>query len=113
LPDTASKVGVGSDGTVSIGPEIIAKLGLVRFENQQALERIGNSAYQNPVDADPPIPLVGADVKQQFLEGANVNAVHTMAMLIKTNRVFELNTRAMQAYKEMDEQSARDVGRLR
>ena len=38
-------------------------------------------------------------------------SVHTMAMLIKTNRVFELNTRAMQAYKAMDDQAARDVGR--
>ena len=34
------------------------------------------------------------------------------AMLIKTNRVFELNTRGMQAYKAMDDQAARDVGRI-
>ena len=113
LPNTASKVGVGTDGTVSVGQDVIAKLGIVRFENLQELERLGNSAYRNPPAADPPIPMAGADVKQQYLEGANVNPVHTMAMLIKTNRVFELNTRAMQAYKEMDEQSARDVGRLR
>lgn len=113
LPNTASKVGIGADGTVSVGPDIIAKLGVVSFNNQQELERIGNSGYRNPPDGDPPIPMAGADIKQQYLESANVNPVHTMAMLIKTNRVFELNTRAMQAYKEMDEQSARDVGRLR
>jgi flagellar basal body rod protein FlgG len=35
-----------------------------------------------------------------------------MAMLIKTNRIFELNTRALQAYKAMDEQCAREVGRI-
>ena len=54
-----------------------------------------------------------ADVRQQFTESANVNAVHTMAMLIKTNRLFELNTRAIQAYKDMDDKAARDVGRMR
>jgi flagellar basal body rod protein FlgG len=53
------------------------------------------------------------DVRQQFTESANVNAVHTMAMLIKTNRLFELNTRAIQAYKDMDDKAARDVGRMR
>ncbi len=113
LPNAAGKVGVGSDGTVSVGEDIIAQLGLVKFNNQQELERIGNSGYQNPVGADDPIPLDDPDVRQQYLESANVNPVHTMAMLIKTNRVFDLNTRAMQAYKEMDEQSAREVGRLR
>jgi hypothetical protein len=35
-----------------------------------------------------------------------------MAMLIKTNRIFEFNTRALQAYKAMDEQCAREVGRV-
>lgn len=113
LPNAAGKVGIGTDGTVTAGAEVIAKLGLVRFNNEQELERLGNSAYQNPADADPPIPVEGPDIRQQYLEMANVNPVHTMAMLIKTNRVFDMNTRAMQAYKEMDEQAAREVGRLR
>ena len=102
---------MGRDGTISVG-HTPGKLGIVRFDNTE-LERLGNSGYQNPVGADAPIPMDDADVRQQYLETANVNPVHTMSMLIKTNRVFDLNTRAMQAYKEMDEQSARDVGRLR
>ena len=113
LPNTAGKVAVGRDGTISVGQDVVGKLGIVRFDNLQELERLGNSGYQNPVGADAPIPMDDADVRQQYLETANVNPVHTMSMLIKTNRVFDLNTRAMQAYKEMDEQSARDVGRLR
>jgi flagellar basal body rod protein FlgG len=48
---------------------------------------------------------------QGHLELANVNPIHTMAMLIKTNRIFELNTRALQAYKAMDDSAIRDVGR--
>ena len=113
LPESVSKVGIAEDGTVSSGTQVIATLGLVQFENEQALERVGNSNFRVPEGGEAPQALETPDVRQQFLETANVNAVHTMAMLIKTNRVFDMNTRAMQAYKEMDEQAARDVGRLR
>ena len=113
LPESVSKIGIAEDGTVSAGAQVIATLGLAQFENEQALERVGNSNFRVPEGGEAPQPLESPDVRQQFLETANVNAVHTMAMLIKTNRVFDMNTRAMQAYKEMDEQAARDVGRLR
>ena len=48
---------------------------------------------------------------QGYLEGANVNPVQTMTQLIKTSRLFEMSTRALQAYKAMDDAAARQVGR--
>ena len=101
IPNASGKITFGRDGSVSAGQNIITKLGIVSFDNEQELLRVGNSAFQNPVGADDPQPVDNPDVRQQYLETANVNPVHTMAMLIKTNRVFDLNTRAMQAYKEM------------
>ena len=86
--------------------------GLAQFKDDdlQKLES-GNSAYKVANGAAQPAGR-NPDVRQGFLEMANVNPVHTMAMLIKTNRMFEFNTRALQAYKAMDEQCAREVGRV-
>jgi len=108
------KIGISQDGAVMVDGERVAKLGLVRFDETslQTLERIGNSGYRNLAPNVQPEQLDVPDVRQGFLETANVNPVHTMSMLIKTNRLFELNTRALQAYKSMDEQAAREVGKF-
>ena len=61
----------------------------------QKLERVGNSAYRVANGAAQ--PAAGEPrCASRILEMANVNPVHTMAMLIKTNRMFEFNTRALQ-----------------
>ena len=114
LPNAAGKVQIGRDGTVAVDGEKIATLGLSTFkvDDLQKLERAGNSSYRIPNGQFTPEAVENPDVKQGFLEMANVNPVHTMAMLIKTNRMFEFNTRALQAYKAMDEQCAREVGRI-
>ncbi|MGC6416950.1 MAG: flagellar basal-body rod protein FlgF [Bradymonadia bacterium] len=114
VPNTAGKIAIGKDGTVAVDGERIATLGLAQFKDGdlQKLERVGNSAYKVANGAAQPEQIENPDVRQGFLEMANVNPVHTMAMLIKTNRMFEFNTRALQAYKAMDEQCAREVGRV-
>lgn len=114
VPNTAGKVTVTREGAVRVGTEKIAELNLMGFKpaDAQKLERVGNSAYQVPNGKIEPEALENPDVRQGYIEMANVNPVHTMAMLIKTNRIFEFNTRALQAYKAMDEQCAREVGRV-
>jgi flagellar basal-body rod protein FlgF len=111
-PGATGKIGVSTDGLVLVDGDTIGKLGIVEFPNTQILERMGNSNFKHPDPNFVAGPAENIDVRQGFLETANVNPVHTMAMLVKTNRLFELNTRALQAYKAMDDLSARDVGRI-
>jgi flagellar basal body rod protein FlgG len=40
-----------------------------------------------------------------------VNAVSTMTLMVKTSRLFELNNKMIQSYKQMDSQSAQELGR--
>ena len=112
VTEATGKVEIGNDGSVSVGAEPIGRLAIIEVPNPQELERIGNSNYRHPDPNFAPEQPDNIDIRQGFLETANVNPIHTMASLIKTNRIFELNTRAMQAYKAMDDQAARDVGRL-
>jgi flagellar basal body rod protein FlgG len=106
----SSRFQVTEEGFVQIGDEPLGRLGLVTFDSLQPLERLGGSLFRQP---DPAVAPRAADAKvlQGHLEGANVNPVWTMTMLIKTNRIFELNVKAMQAYKNMDDSAIRDVGR--
>lgn len=111
LPQGAGQLHVSPEGEVQVGGQPAGKLGVVRFDDPQVLERVGESNFRSvdpnvqPV-ADPP-----GMVHQGYLEGSNVNPVYTMTLLIKTNRLFELNVRALQAYKAMDDSAVRDVGR--
>jgi flagellar basal body rod protein FlgG len=113
VPNEQGKVGITRDGTIIVDGEDVGKLSVLDVANPQDLRRVGNSNYELPDPNVKPPQMAEPDVRQQFTESANVNAVHTMAMLIKTNRLFELNTRAIQAYKDMDDKAARDVGRIR
>ncbi len=102
---------VSEDGVVQVGDETLGKLNIVTFDDLQPLERLGGSLYRHPDPNVQPLPTTDVTVHQGFLEGANVNPVYTMTLLIKTNRIFELNTRAMQAYKAMDQSAIQNVGR--
>ena len=112
IPAAQGKLTVSREGNVFVAGEQVGRLGIVKFPNMQELIRMGNSNYRHPDPNIVPEQADNADVRQGYLEQSNVSPVHTMAMLIKTNRVFELNTRSMQAYKAMDDQAARDVGRI-
>ena len=112
FPGAQGKLTVSQEGTVFVAGERVGRLSIVKFPKMQELVRMGNSNYRHPDPNFTPDQAENIDVRQGYLEQSNVSPVHTMAMLIKTNRVFELNTRGMQAYKAMDDQAARDVGRI-
>ena len=114
IPNAQGKISISQEGQVVVDGEDAGRIALVKFDpkDAQRLERLGNSAFRVPDATVQPLDVENPDVRQGYLETADVNAVHTMAMLIKTNRIFELNTRALQAYKAMDEQCAREVGRV-
>jgi flagellar basal-body rod protein FlgG len=114
-------------GFIQVGENQVGQIGVVDFENLRLLERVGDSQFVPPappppeVDAngDPipvanpnvPLPVENPDIRQGWLEGANVNPVTGLALLIKTQRTYDMNVRAIQAYKHMDDLATREVGR--
>ncbi len=109
MPDTQGRLRVSRAGELFIDDQPAGRLNLVTFQNLQALTRAGDSNWQ--AEGQDPQPSTAA-VHQAHIESANVDPIRTMVELIKTNRIFELNTRAIQAYKAMDDQASRDVGRV-
>ncbi|GAA4888654.1 flagellar basal-body rod protein FlgG [Ferrimonas pelagia] len=112
IPEEALSVTIGSDGIVSAqmaGDAEAQELGqitLVNFTNPAGLEAIGNNLYRETAGSGVAlegIPGDGAlgDLKQGFLEGANVNVVEEMVEMISTQRAYEMNAKVVSSSDDM------------
>ncbi|MBN2722548.1 MAG: flagellar basal-body rod protein FlgF [Deltaproteobacteria bacterium] len=104
---------VGNDGTVRNGEEEVGKLKLVYARNPEKLGKqegqyfIPNAAAQiQPSGAG----NVQVSVLSNYLEMANVNPISGMTDLITVQRHFELTTKAIQVYEQIDSLAAREIG---
>ena len=110
IPQGTKTVKVGSDGTVHADGQEIGKLKLVSFANTQGLVREGLTMFSASSGGAPPEPAqVG--VAQGYLENSNVNPVMGMTELITVNRTFEALQKVIDTYKQLDERTARDLGK--
>jgi len=109
----ASKIEIGTDGTVSIVPlgeqsntlAVVDRIKLVKPDTFQLLKgRDGllSLADGTDADADGSVRIVKGS-----LEGSNVNVIESMINMISLSRAFETQTKLMKAAKEADEQSTR------
>jgi len=112
IPQNATSVTVGVDGTVSVvqagqaQPQTVGTLELVRFINPGGLQSQGRNLFvptQASGDAIPGTP--GRDglgtLLQGFIESSNVNVVEEMVGMITTQRAYEINSRAIRTADEM------------
>jgi flagellar basal-body rod protein FlgF len=111
LPPDASEVTIGRDGTLTVDGVEGGQLALTTFGAGE-LEKEGLTLFR-PVDGAAGRPLGDGEgqVLQGYLEGSNVNAVEGMSELIEANRAFDAFHRVIQAFKQIDERTAREVGR--
>ncbi|HHU63343.1 MAG TPA: flagellar hook-basal body protein [Clostridiales bacterium] len=79
----------------------VDSLALVRFPNPNGLEAVGSNNYvQTEASGAPTVDGVG-DVWQYYLERSNVQVFEEMTKLIQAQRVYQLNSRTLQAADEM------------
>lgn len=112
IPNNATKINVGSDGTVSVqvaGQTATATVGniqLAAFPNPAGLSSQGANIYM-PTDssgaatASTPGQNGTGTVAQGLLEMSNVNVAEEMVNMIVGQRAYEINSKAVQASDEM------------
>lgn len=104
LPD--GPVGIGKDGTITVGDEVVAQLGLARFENPEVdLERTEGNLYTavaQPADGT-------VEVAQGYLEMSNANPTQIMAQLVEVARSYEA---AQQMVSNQDELMGKTISML-
>ena len=117
IPSNAVNISISPDGAVSTTVEgvtsNVGQLILSRFANPAGLESIGGSLYKASPDAagteetgQPGLAGMGS-IQQGWLELSNVKVVEEMVNLIKAQRAYEINSKAIQAADEMMQMSNR------
>jgi flagellar basal-body rod protein FlgG len=112
IPSNATKVNIGSDGTVSVtqaGQNTATSVGsiqLAAFSNPSGLSSLGSNNYQ-PTDSSgtattgtPGQSGLGS-ISQGMLELSNVSVAEEMVNMIVGQRAYEINSKAVQAADEM------------
>lgn len=84
----------------------VAILGLTRFANPGGLEKKGSSIFlPTPASGEPQDGTAGEEgfglIRQNFLEGSNVQVVEEMVKMITAQRVYEINSKMIQTSDEI------------
>ncbi len=77
------------------------RVGVVSFPNPEGLEAVGDNLFrQTPASGDPD-GLIPTLVRQGTLEGSNTDILNEMTALMRTQRIFQLSAKVVQAADEM------------
>jgi flagellar basal-body rod protein FlgG len=110
IPENASEVHVGSDGTISVraGGEIqtIGTMELARFVNPAGLMNIGRNLFvATAASGDAIVGTPGTEgfgtLAQGVLEMSNVKVVEEMVNMITAQRAYEINSKVIKTADDM------------
>ncbi|HEY9040824.1 MAG TPA: flagellar basal-body rod protein FlgG [Rheinheimera sp.] len=112
IPENATKITIGSDGTVTavlaneIEPVELGQILTVNFVNPAGLEALGGNLFRataasgEPIEGVPGEEAFGA-LQQGVIEGSNVSVVDEMVSMIAVQRAYEMNAKVVSAADEM------------
>lgn len=109
LPNTPNLT-VGGRGEIWNGQNLIATLGVVEFNDRNAVLKEGSNLYRPQAGAQPQ-PATG-EVMQGVLERSNVNVAKEMVDLIYNFRVYEAGSKAVVTQDSLLDKAVNDVGRV-
>lgn len=108
-PNNPGPLTVAATGEISQGGEVKGRLRLVEFADPRALTPLGDGYFlANSPDAQPQ-DARASQVRQGYLEGANMSPTIEMASLVTALRMFEANQRVLQL---QDERMGRAISEL-
>lgn len=80
---------------------------VVEFDNLEKLQKVGRNQYAavgiEPAEAD------NAGVRQGYLEGSNVNPIAEMVQMVEASRGYEMYSKAVQTFDEIEGQAATKI----
>ena len=112
VPEGATSVTVGNDGTVSATlqgeatPTQLGQIELATFMNAAGLSAIGgNLLVESAASGTPQVGVAGLEgrgsIRSGSLETSNVNVVEELVDMIETQRAYEVNSKMISATDEM------------
>lgn len=113
IKDREGALHVNERGDVYMGDEKVAQLSIVEFSDLNQIRKIGSANFENkdPVK-NPTTAATNTLVKQGMVETSNVNPVQEISNLIRANRMFEQDLKAMKTVNEMLSKEVNDIGKM-
>jgi flagellar basal-body rod protein FlgF/flagellar basal-body rod protein FlgG len=109
LPE--GEVTISSDGTISVGGAVVARLKIVEFAPGTPMAHSGGTNYNAPTAAA--TPATKSSVRQGMLEASNVNSVQAAVGLIALQRNAEMLNRTMTLFhNEFNRLAAEELPRV-
>lgn len=112
IPADARDISISQNGIVSVlmpsdsKPIEIGIIELVNFLNPDGMKAIGDNLFETSENSGEEISGAAGinglgTIKQGFLESSNVEVVEEMVNMIKAQRAFEINSKAIEASDDM------------
>lgn len=113
VSENSGALHVNDQGDVYVGDEKIAQFNIVEFGDLNQMRKVGSSNFENkdPLK-NPPAVAINTQVKQGMVETSNVNPVQEISNLIRANRMFEQDLKAMKTVNEMLSKEVNDIGKM-
>ena len=104
---------IAENGEIYAGDDLVAPVSVVEFGDLKTIRKTGSLYFENKnAIGNPPQAAVATAIKQGMLETSNVNPVEEISNLIRANRMFEQDLKAMKTVNEMLQREVNDVGKL-
>jgi len=112
IPQTATDVSISASGQVQVtlagqsAPTQVGQLQLATFFNEAGLEAIGSNLFlQSGASGSPNVASPGTtgygQIRQNFIESSNVDAVTEVSSLIVAQRAYEMNSKVVTTADQM------------
>lgn len=102
VPPGEADVKVGSDGTISLGDQLLGQIGIVEPEPGADLKRESGVLFQTDAAL---LPATSGLVLQGHLEGSNVDAISQLTRMIEVQRAYEMGQKLL----DMDDERSKSA----
>lgn len=107
---TARNVAIDQNGNILVDGQQLATLGIVSFENPQALLIYGENMYDATEAAG--LQASNAIVQQGYLEMSNTNVVEEMVDMITITRAYEAGQKMIQTVDNTLNKAVNEIGKV-
>ena len=101
---------IAADGSVREGQSIVAKLGMLAPDDEQALRKVGSNLFEAK---DSEMTPIAATLVPGAREGSNFDVMQGLASMIKASRAYQLNATMIQLQDQITGQAVSRVGRVK
>lgn len=117
LRDRPGPLSITEQGEIFAGEDLVAKLSIVEFsdtKDRSRVRKVGGGLFEIPGGVDPAAisATPQSRIKQGMIETSNVNPVQEMTQLIRANRMFEHDLKAIKTYGEMMAKETNELGKF-